>query len=202
MPGLYTPPDYDLAGFIVGSADETALPGSQLVRPGQELVALASSGLHTNGYSLARRIVFDRMGLNTHDAFPGEDASVADVLLRVHCSYLAAIRPVIARVRAMAHITGGGIPGNLSRALPPDCDAVVNTASWETPNLFRVLEEAGAVARDEMFRAFNMGVGMVAIADSNDVEALVDSCRVSGVKAWRCGSVVAGSGQVLLNKEN
>ena len=119
MPGVYTPPDYDLAGFLVGYVDEARVLGRDRVRAGDALVGLASSGLHTNGYSLARRIVAERMRLGPHDAFPGEDGSVADVLLRVHRSYLAAVTPVLDRVHALAHVTGGGLPGNLDRALPP-----------------------------------------------------------------------------------
>ncbi|MBK9979065.1 MAG: phosphoribosylformylglycinamidine cyclo-ligase [Gemmatimonadetes bacterium] len=117
MPGLYTPPDYDLAGFIVGTVQEGATLGADRVRAGDVLIGFESSGLHTNGYSLARRIVTDRLRLTATDPFPGESgASVADVLLRVHRSYLAAVRPVLGRVRALAHITGGGLPGNLNRA--------------------------------------------------------------------------------------
>ena len=198
MPGLYTPPDYDLAGFIVGAVEEDEILGADRVRAGDVLVGLAASGLHTNGYSLARRIVLDRMGLRVTDQFPGEDATVADVMLRVHRSYRASLSPVRGMVRAMAHITGGGLPGNLNRALPPGCDAVVETGSWEIPNLYRVLMDAGQVARDEMFRAFNMGVGMVVIVDRQHADTVIGAARTSGVHAWACGQVVAGSGQVIL----
>lgn len=198
MPGLYTPPDYDLAGFIVGVVEEDEILGPERVRAGDVLVGLAASGLHTNGYSLARRIVFDRMGLRVSDPFPGEDATVADVMLRVHRSYRASLGPVRGMVRAMAHITGGGLPGNLNRAMPAGCDAVVETGSWEVPNLYRVLMDAGQVARDEMFRAFNMGVGMVVVTDRQHADAVIGAARSAGVHAWACGQVVAGSGQVIL----
>ncbi|HMN08658.1 MAG TPA: phosphoribosylformylglycinamidine cyclo-ligase [Gemmatimonadaceae bacterium] len=199
MPGLYTPPDYDLAGFIVGTVQEGATLGAERVRAGDVLVGFASSGLHTNGYSLARRIVSDRLRLSVGDPFPGEGgATVADVLLRVHRSYLAAVRPVLGRVRALAHITGGGLPGNLNRALPPTLDAMVDVSSWEIPNVFRVLEEAGGVARDEMFRAFNMGVGMVVVADAADVSSVLQAAADAGVRAWRLGHVAPGTGQVQL----
>lgn len=198
MPGLYTPPDYDLAGFIVGAVEEGAVLGPGRVRVGDTLVALASSGLHTNGYSLARRIVFTRMGLAPGDSFPGESASVADVMLRVHRSYRASLMPVLGMVRAMAHVTGGGIPGNLNRAMPVECDAHVETASWEPPNLYRVLMDAGQVTREEMFRAFNMGVGMVVVVDPHDAGAVLGAAATAGVPAWECGRVVAGSGQVIL----
>src|SRR5690606_4752611 len=136
------------------------------VQDGDVLVALPSSGLHTNGYSLARRIVSERMKLGPTDTFPETDQSVADVLLAIHRSYLAALQPVLDRVHAMAHITGGGIPGNLDRALPSHCDAVVEQNSWEVPTVFRVLERAGGVAREEMLRAFNMGVGMIVVVSA------------------------------------
>ncbi len=199
MPGLYTPPDYDLAGFIVGSVEEDRIIGSERVLAGDVLVGLASSGLHTNGYSLARRIVKERMRLGVADAFPDEDGSVADVLLRVHRSYLAALRPVLGRVHAMAHITGGGLPGNLNRALPPDLDAVVDRSSWKVPNLFQVLERAGEVPREEMFRAFNMGVGMVVICARDDAAAVVESSSLAGTPAWLLGEIRPGSGAVVLN---
>lgn len=198
MPGLYTPPDYDLAGFIVGTVEEDRILGAERVRAGDVLVGLASSGLHTNGYSLARRIVSERMRLGPDDAFPDEDGTVADVLLRVHRSYLAALRPVLARVHAMAHITGGGLPGNLNRALPPELDAVVDTSSWSVPNAFLALERAGQVPRDEMFRAFNMGVGMVVICARDDVQAVIDSSVSAGTPAWVLGEVRPGHGAVVL----
>ena len=199
MPGVYTPPDYDLAGFVVGWVEEDAILGADHVREGDALIALESSGLHTNGYSLARRIVSERMRLRPGDPFPGEGASTADVLLRVHRSYLSALGPVLGTIHAMAHITGGGLPGNVNRALPPTLDAEIDTRSWKTPNLFAQLQDAGGVARDEMFRAFNMGVGMVVIAAPQDVDTILQSAHTVGVRGWRAGRVVRGTGQVVLN---
>jgi phosphoribosylformylglycinamidine cyclo-ligase len=199
MPGVYTPPDYDLAGFVVGWVEEDAIIGAERVREGDVLIGLASSGLHTNGYSLARRIVTERMRLRPTDPFPGEKGTTADVLLRVHRSYLAALRPVLGTIHAMAHVTGGGLPGNVNRALPSTLDAEIDTQSWEVPNLFAQLRDAGAVARDEMFRAFNMGVGMVVIAAPSDVETIVRAAQSEGVRAWRLGRVIRGAGQVILN---
>ena len=196
MPGLYAPPDYDLAGFIVGYVEEDAILGPERVRAGDVLIGLPSSGLHTNGYSLARRIVSERMKLGVNDPFPGENARVADVLLQVHRSYLAALRPVLGRVRAMAHITGGGLPGNLNRALPDSLDARVESRSWVVPNLFVQLQRAGDVPTDEMFRAFNMGVGMVVIVAPDEADAVLASAAAAGVTGWRLGEVVPGSGRV------
>ena len=201
MPGVYTPPDYDVAGFIVGYVEEDAVLGAHRVEQGDHLVALGSSGLHTNGYSLARRIVFERMGLTVNDPFPGETGTVAEVLLRVHTSYLKALRPVLPRVHAMAHITGGGLPGNLNRALPDGMDAVVDTASWKVPNLFTQMQRAGSVSRAEMFRTFNMGVGMVVLTRPADADAVMASARAAGISAWSLGHVTRGSGQVILSQE-
>ena len=199
MPGIYTPPDYDLAGFIVGYVDEERILGPDRVRAGDVLLGLESSGLHTNGYSLARRIVAERLRLGPHDEFPGGGGSVADVLLRVHRSYLAVMAPLLTRVSAMAHITGGGLEGNVNRVLPPDLDAVIDTTSWTVPREFEVLAEAGEVARGEMFRAFNMGVGMVVITTPDDAGAVMSSAASAGVRCWRLGSVEPGSGRVILN---
>ncbi len=202
MPGLYVPPDYDLAGFIVGLVEEGAVLGAERVREGDLLIGLASSGLHTNGYSLARRIVAERMRLGVDDRFPGTDRSVAETLLAVHRSYLAALRPVLGHIHAMAHITGGGLPGNLNRALPGTMDALVNTRSWEVPELFLQLERAGQVDRAEMFRAFNMGVGMVVIADDRAADRIIGSARSAGVTTWPLGRIVPGTGRVILNLEH
>ena len=199
MPGLYTPPDYDLAGFIVGSVEESAALGPERVRAGDAIVALESTGLHTNGYSLARRIVRERMGLDVGDPFPGEDdASVADTLLRVHRSYLPVLRSHLPRIHALAHITGGGIPGNLNRALPSTLDAVVRTSTWAVPNVFAQLGAAGAVSRDELFRAFNMGVGMMVLVSAEDRDGVIAAAAAAGIKGWQAGDVVPGSGTVRL----
>src|SRR5471032_101171 len=198
MPGLYTPPDYDLAGFIVGCVEEDRVLGSARVKEGDVLTGVASSGLHTNGFSLARQII-ERMGLSYDDQFPGSTESVADTLLAVHRSYLSVLRPVLGDVNAMAHITGGGLPGNLNRVLPSNMDATVDTSSWEIPNLFRVLAEEGAVAPDEMYRAFNMGVGMVVISNTVKSSRIQEHVRAQGVPAWTMGTITKGTGRVILN---
>jgi phosphoribosylformylglycinamidine cyclo-ligase len=199
MPGVYTPPDYDLAGFIVGCVEEDQVISSIGVRVGDVLVGLASTGLHTNGYSLARRIVAERLKLGPQDLFPEHGSqSVADVMLAVHRSYLPILGGALDRIHAMAHITGGGIPGNLDRALPAQCDAVVETSSWEIPALFRVLEEAGRVERAEMYRAFNMGVGMVVITDPAGASYIRERASQAGVASWTIGHIRPGTGRVHL----
>ncbi len=199
MPGVYAPTDYDLAGFITGIVEEDGVLSSARVREGDVLVALASSGLHTNGYSLARRIITERLRLGVHDHFPDAGgATVADVMLTVHRSYLACLGPLLGSVHAMAHITGGGLPGNLNRALPHTLDAVVDTGTWTVPHVFRVLAEAGQVRPTEMFRAFNMGVGMVVITSMNNVSAVLTRAADCDIAAWELGRVVKGTGEVFL----
>ncbi len=199
MPGLYTPPDYDLAGFIVGYVEENRILGSHAVQPDDVLIGLPSSGLHTNGYSLARKIISERLKLRMGDAFPGGGGTVADVLLAEHRSYLTALKPVLDRVHAMAHITGGGLPENLDRALPPSLDAVIDVASWDIPNVFRVLQGAGSVEPAEMYRTFNMGVGMVVICAPSDVKSVLSAAAEAGLAGWKIGSLKPGSGAVILS---
>lgn len=198
MPGLYTPPDYDLAGFIVGCVSEDQVLGSHRVRAGDVLVGLESSGLHTNGYSLARKIVAERLNLAADSTFPDTNRSVADVLLAVHRSYLSSVRPVVEQVHAIAHITGGGLPGNMNRMLPEGLDCVVDMASWEVPPVFRVLQEAGKVPPEEMFRAFNMGVGMVVATESAQVGAILAAASRAKVRGWVLGEIRPGNGNVIL----
>jgi phosphoribosylformylglycinamidine cyclo-ligase len=198
MPGLYTPPDYDLAGFITGCVEEDSVLGADRVHIGDVLVGFESSGLHTNGYSLARKIVREKMSLHWDDQFPELDASAADVMLSIHRSYLRGLRPVLPKIHAMAHITGGGLPGNLSRALPSNANAVIDAGTWEVPTVFSVLEAAGKVPRDEMFRVFNMGVGMVVIAPASHADEIIGSARVAGAVGWVMGEVKSGTGEVVI----
>jgi phosphoribosylformylglycinamidine cyclo-ligase len=181
--------------------EEEGILGADRVEEGDVLIGLASNGLHTNGYSLARRIVFERMQLGINDPFPGEDGTVADVLLRVHRSYLSALKPILGRVHGMAHITGGGLPGNVNRVLPDTLDAIIDASSWEIPNLFRQLEQAGQVSRAEMYRTFNMGVGMVVITDEASASAVEASASSANVASFRLGRAVRGVGQVRISQE-
>jgi phosphoribosylformylglycinamidine cyclo-ligase len=199
MPGIYTPPDYDLAGFIVGAVEEDRILGADRVEEGDVIVGLASSGLHTNGYSLARHIVAERMQLGVNDPFPGEEATVGEALLRIHRSYLAVLRPILGKIHGMAHITGGGLPGNVNRVLPDTLDAAIDGSSWTVPNLFLQLERAGQVSRAEMYRTFNMGVGMVVITDEAGAAAVEASAKSANVDAWRLGRTVRGTGQVRIS---
>jgi phosphoribosylformylglycinamidine cyclo-ligase len=196
MPGFYAEGEYDLAGFIVGVVERAKLVDGSAVRAGDALVGLASSGLHTNGYTLARRIVFDAMGLGVDDELPGTGTSVADALLAVHRSYLPALREPLAKgiVHGLAHITGGGVPGNLPRVLPSGLGARIQRSAWPVPPLFQTLQRGGRVELEEMDRVFNMGVGMIVVVDPASVSAVVQSAKKVGVEAWAIGSIAAGEG--------
>jgi len=196
MPDFYPRGEYDLAGFVVGVVERGGILDGSRVREGDVLVALGSSGLHTNGYSLARKIVFDAMGLHVGDLIPGLDRTVEESLLAIHRSYLHSLRPAIeaGRVHGLAHITGGGIPGNLPRALGPGQGARVHLQSWDVPPLFKVLQKGGNVAADEMFRVFNMGVGMIVIAPPDQAESLANDLAATGERSWILGEVVQGAG--------
>ena len=200
MPGLYTPPDYDLAGFIVGYVEEDRILGPHRVRADDVLIGLPSSGLHTNGYSLARKIISERLKLGMRDEYPGGGGNVADVLLAEHRSYLPALKPVLDRVHAMAHITGGGLLENLDRPLPQTLDAVIDVSSWKTPNVFRVLMDAGSVEPAEMYRTFNMGVGMVVITDAASAPAVEASAASAHIASFRLGRTVRGTGKVRISQ--
>jgi phosphoribosylformylglycinamidine cyclo-ligase len=192
LPDLYAEGQYDVAGTIVGVVEEDAALHGDRVRPGDILIGYASSGLHTNGYTLARHIVFERLRLDVQDPFPDMDRSVADVLLEVHRSYAAVVTPVLSRIHALAHITGGGIAGNLARVLPAGCEAVVEAGGWAWPTLFRVLKQAGEVSIAEMRRVFNLGIGMIAIVARDDVEAVRRAAAGARIETWIIGEIVAG----------
>jgi phosphoribosylformylglycinamidine cyclo-ligase len=200
MPDFYAPGEYDLAGFIVGIVEENQRPGMDRVREDDALIALASNGFHTNGYSLLRKVLFEHLGLGVGDPYPDSEESVADVLLRVHRSYRAAVAPLLAsgRVHALAHITGGGIPGNLSRVIPEGLEARVERGSWEVPKEFTSIMKHGGVAEEEMFHTFNMGIGMFLVVAPEDSVAVIEALQEAGEHAWEAGSIARGEGGVRL----
>ncbi len=198
MPGTYAAGDYDLAGFIVGVVDKgRAIPTG--VRPGDVLLALPSAGLHTNGYTLARKVLFDVLGHSVGTRLPELGGTVGEALLAPHRSYLAALEPLLERrkIRALAHITGGGFRGNIPRVLPEGLGARVRRGSWEIPPLFRLIQAGGGISEDEMFATFNMGVGMVAVVAPEDLHEVEHSLERRGEVSFVIGSVAAGSGVVF-----
>ena len=195
MPGFYADDEYDLAGFIVGIVEKSKVIDGRAIVPGDALIALPSTGLHTNGYSLARRVLFETAGFKP-DTFVRElGVTVGEALLAPHRSYLTVVRPLFDRgyVKGMAHITGGGITDNLPRTLPDGCAAEIDTHAWTLPPLFRLIQQRGAVGDEEMFRAFNMGVGLILVCNARDVERVLNTLANVGEQgAFRAGLVVAG----------
>jgi phosphoribosylformylglycinamidine cyclo-ligase len=195
MPGTYAEDDYDLAGFIVGVVErDRALPRG--VKENDVLLGLPSSGLHTNGYSLARKVLFERMGLTTATHRPELGTTVGEALLAPHRSYLSVLEPLLERdrVRALAHITGGGFSGNLPRVLPDGLGAQIRRGSWEVPPLFRLIQQGGGVDDEEMHRTFNMGIGMVVVVAPDDLHDVEHSLERRGETSFVIGTVVPGSG--------
>jgi len=195
MPGFYADGEYDIAGFIVGVVDKTNLVDGLAILPGDVLIGLPSAGLHTNGYSLARRVFFDVAGWKPDTLVPELGITVGEALLAPHQSYLPIVRPLLARrcVKGLAHITGGGITENLPRILPEGCAADIDLRAWSIPPIFTLIERHGGVPRDEMFRAFNMGVGMIVACAASDAERVINmASRAGGAAAFRLGFVVSG----------
>jgi phosphoribosylformylglycinamidine cyclo-ligase len=196
MPGFYADGEYDVAGFIVGAVERDRLIDGRRIAPGDALVGLPSSGLHTNGYSLARTIVFERLRLGVHDRVPELGVTVAEALLATHRSYLPVIRPLLdsGRIKGMAHITGGGISDNLPRILPAGTEALVRLGSWEIPALFLWLARAGAVPEEDMLRTFNMGLGLILAVAPDEADAVIGALRAAGEPGARViGEIAAGS---------
>ena len=194
MPGFYADGEYDLAGFIVGVVERRKIIDGSAVQKGDVLVGLASSGLHTNGYSLARKVFFEKLGLGPLDSVESLGRSAADELLEVHRCYLEPVRPLLEQglVHGMAHITGGGITDNLPRILPDGLQAVIKVGAWEIPPVFRLLAEEGQVPEDDMWRTFNLGVGMVLVVSPKNLEKVLKSLRESGFPGFPMGNVVKG----------
>jgi phosphoribosylformylglycinamidine cyclo-ligase len=195
MPGFYADGEYDVAGFIVGAVPRARVIDGSGIQAGDVLIALPSSGLHTNGYSLARKIVFEKAGLAIGDRWPGDARSVGEVLLATHRSYLSAIRPLLGTglIKGMAHITGGGITDNLPRILPHGTAATIDASTWEVPPIFRWLQAGGNVPVDDMMRTFNMGIGLIVATARDQAEPLLSELAARGGRDARIiGEVVAG----------
>jgi len=192
MPGMYQKGEYDLAGCIVGVVDRAKIIDGKKIKPGDVILGLASNGLHTNGYSLAREILFRKMRLNVGSRLPGATRSVGEELLRVHRNY----QPLLAKIpggiiKGLAHITGGGLIDNLPRILPPNCDAVIETKSWKVPRMFQILQQNGNIDLREMYQVFNMGIGMTAVVAEHNTER-----AMSILRAKRIGRIERGNENV------
>jgi phosphoribosylformylglycinamidine cyclo-ligase len=198
LPGMYRKGEYDLAGCIVGVVDRAKIIDGSKIKPGDVVLGLASNGLHTNGYSLARKILFEKMRLKPNSSLPGSPGSTITAgkeLLRVHKNY----RPLLAKapsgmIKGLAHITGGGLIDNVPRILPSNCDAIIETKSWRVPRIFQILQQNGKIDVHEMYQVFNMGIGMVAIVSEQNAQRAM---RV--LRARRVGQIAPGSGRTLLS---
>lgn len=199
MPGFYSEGEYDLAGTIVGIVEKSEIIDGSSIREGDAVYGFPSSGLHTNGYSLARKIIFEERGMDVDDEIPGTGRTVAEELLEVHRSYLPEVKALrkILEIRGLIHITGGGLIENIPRVLPAETSVRLDTSSWKAPPLFDFLQDKGGVSSNEMFRVFNMGMGMVFIIREQDEEKLAEA----GGLRWepvRIGQVIRGDRKVIL----
>jgi len=194
LPGMYRKGEYDLAGCIVGIVDRMKIIDGSKITAGNVVLGLASNGLHTNGYSLVRRILFDEMRLKPTSRLPGSAITVGEELLRVHKNY----QPLLAKIptgtiKGLAHITGGGLVDNIPRILPLNCDALIQTKNWHVPRIFKILQQDGRIDVREMYQVFNMGIGMVAVIAEENAQRVM-----SRLKAKRIGHIERGSGKVRL----
>jgi phosphoribosylformylglycinamidine cyclo-ligase len=198
MPGFYGDGDYDLAGFIVGVVDRKAILDGSSVKKGDVLVGLPSTGLHTNGYSLARKVLLDDPGFGPDDVIPELGCSVGEELLKIHRCYLKEVWPLVEKglIQAMAHITGGGLTDNLPRVMPKKLRSAIKVGSWEIPSVFKILAERGEVPEDDLWRTFNMGVGMVLIVRAKHLKQILESLKDAGCQGFPMGNIVKGEGEV------
>ena len=199
MPGFYGEGDYDVAGTIVGLVEKDMIIDGSNIEPGMIIIGLPSNGLHTNGYSLARKVIFETAGLSPSDnhSLPG-NRTIGDALLAVHKSYLKALQPLLIEklVKGIAHITGGGIPGNLPRILPEGCGAIIRP-QWEVPAIFELIRESGQVDISEMREAFNMGAGMLLIVDEGERDRAMELLKITGEEPFTAGEIIRGEGIVF-----
>ncbi len=212
MPGFYQPGEYDVSGAIVGVVERARLLDGKAIRPGDAVIGLASSGLHTNGYSLARKIFFEQMKLTPHSRVAELGNTIGDELLKVHVSYGPLVQKLLRKfnrsppgvspgrehrdsgpaIKGLAHITGGGFNGNIPRVLPKNCDVIIRKGSWEIPPIFRLIQTHGGVAENELYQVFNMGIGMALIVAPDKAEAILKFIRAQKQAAWQIGEVVKG----------
>ncbi len=200
MPDFYPEGEYDLAGFVVGIVDRSRYVTGEKIKPGDVILGLASSGIHSNGYSLVRKLFFEILELKIDDLVEELGGKVYEVLLTPTRIYVKSVLKLLeeVEVKGMAHITGGGIPGNLVRVLPENVDAVVKKGTWEVPTIFTFIQDKGNVPEDEMFKTFNMGIGYTVVVSPEDVERAVSVLEEAGEKVFRIGEIREGEGKVVI----
>ncbi len=208
MPGFYQPGEYDVSGTIVGVVEKERILTGQEIRPGDAIIGIASSGLHTNGYSLARRILFEQMKLKPRSRVAGLKETVGDELLKVHLSYGGLVRELIQQfnlrgkprmLKALAHITGGGFLDNIPRVLPKNCNAVIHTTAWKPLPIFQLLAGCGGLPPSELYQVFNMGIGMVAIIAADLTQDVLKTIHARDHQACLIGEITSGTGATVLN---
>jgi len=194
MPGFYPDGEYDLAGFAVGVVERDRLIDGSRVRPGDVVIGLASTGLHSNGYSLARRVLLEQAKMTLKEQVPRQSETLGEILLRPTRIYVRTIRALVeaGEIRAIAHITGGGLTENLPRVLPEGCQAVITRKAWTPPPIFGLIQSRGHVGDDEMFRVFNMGAGLVLVVPPDRADTVLRSAEAQGDKAFRIGMIEKG----------
>jgi phosphoribosylformylglycinamidine cyclo-ligase len=204
MPGFYQPGEYDVSGTIVGVVEKSKIIDGKSIKPGDAVIGLASSGLHTNGYSLARKIFFEQMKLKPKSRLPELDASIGDELLKVHVSYGPLVQKLLRKfnvngsgrvIKGLAHITGGGFVDNIPRVLPKNCDVLIRKGSWEVLPIFQIIQAKGGVPQEELYQVFNMGIGMTIIVSAEKADTVLKFILAAKQKAWIIGEVVKGKGE-------
>lgn len=201
MPGFYSGGEYDLAGFAVGVVEESKILPSQGIKENDVVIGLASTGLHSNGYSLARKLFFKELGLSVNDTFPGSKGeSVADVLLRPTRIYVKTVKALLNSytVKGIAHITGGGLVENVPRILPKSVSSEIYPETWKMPDVFRLIVSKNIIDKSELFRTFNMGIGLAIIAGEKESDNILTHCLSSGQKGWKIGKIIKGNGTVII----
>lgn len=200
LPDFYKPDEYDLVGFVVGLVDQDKIIDGSGMRSGDICLGLPSSGLHTNGYTLARKAAFEIAGHKPDDRIEQLQMTIAEALMKIHICYAPIVRPLLEKydIHGMAHITGGGIPGNLKRILPEELDAAIDKSSWPVLPIFEYLEKAGGIDPVDIYSAFNMGIGYILVVPEDQSEAVVARIKQTGEKVYRIGRIVEGDGAVKL----
>ncbi len=200
LPDFYHPGEYDLVGFVVGMVDREKVIDGSTIKPGDVCIGLPSNGLHTNGYTLARKVAFEIAGLKPGDTVEQLGTTIDKALMRVHRCYLPLVWLLLQKydVHGMAHITGGGIPGNLKRVLPKDVDAEIKKGSWPVLPIFEYLREAGNIDPQDIYRSFNMGIGWILVVGEPDAERIINDLKQAGEIAYRVGEIKPGNKTVKL----
>lgn len=207
MPGFYQPGEYDVSGTVVGVVEKSRMLDGKTIRPGDTVIGIESSGLHTNGYSLARKILFDDLGLDPKSRLPEIKNTLGAELLKVHLSYGPVVQHLLKKfnragkpvvIKGLAHITGGGFIDNIPRVLPKNCNVLIRKGTWPVLPIFTLLAEKGAVPEAEMYQVFNMGIGMTLFAPPEKTAAILKTIHTHNLKAWPIGQVTRGQGQVRI----